>query len=76
MKPISIGLIGIGNVVSNLTNNLLKSNSDLVRFYCIWGLWKIGEFEIVSQYLDIKNEKSEMILQEYQRLNEMIYSNK
>ena len=56
--------------------NLLKSNSDLVRFYCIWGLWKIGEFEIVSQYLDIKNEKSEMILQEYQRLNEMIYSNK
>ena len=27
-------------------------------------------------YLDIKNEKSEMILQEYQRLNEMIYSNK
>ena len=56
--------------------NLLKSNSDLVKFYCIWGLWKIGEFEIVSQYLDIKNEKSEMILQEYQRLNEMIYSNK
>ena len=56
--------------------NLLKSNSDLVRFYCIWGLWKIGEFEIVNQYLDFKNEKSEMILQEYQRLNEMIYSNK
>ena len=56
--------------------SLLKSQSELVRFYTIWGLWKIGEFEIVSQYLDIKNEKSEMILQEYQRLNEMIYSNK
>ena len=56
--------------------SLLKSQSDLVRFYSIWGLWKIGCFEIVSQYLDIENEKSEMILQEYQRLNEMIYLNK
>ena len=56
--------------------SLLKSQSDLVRFYSIWGLWKIGGFEIVNQYLDIENEKSEMILQEYQRLNEMIYSNK
>ena len=56
--------------------NLLKSNSDLVRLYCIWGLWKIGEFEVVSQNLDIENEKNEMILEEYQRLNEMIYSNK
>ena len=29
MKPVSIGFIGIGNVGSNLTNNLLKSNNNV-----------------------------------------------
>ena len=29
MKPVSIGCIGIGNVGSNLTNNLLKSNNNV-----------------------------------------------
>ena len=29
MKPVSIGFIGIGNVGSNLTNNLLKSNNNI-----------------------------------------------
>ncbi len=37
--------------------SLLKSQSELVRFYTIWGLWKIGEFEIVSQYLDLNKRK-------------------
>ncbi len=29
MKPVSIGCIGIGNVGSNLTNNLLKTNNNV-----------------------------------------------
>ena len=29
MKPVSIGFIGIGNVGSNLTNNLLKTNNNI-----------------------------------------------
>ena len=29
MKPVSIGFIGIGNVGSNLANNLLKSNNNV-----------------------------------------------
>ena len=29
MKSVSIGFIGIGNVGSNLTNNLLKSNNNV-----------------------------------------------
>ena len=29
MKPVSIGIIGIGNVGSNLANNLLKSNNNV-----------------------------------------------
>ena len=29
MKSVSIGCIGIGNVGSNLTNNLLKSNNNV-----------------------------------------------
>ena len=29
MKPVSIGCIGIGNIGSNLTNNLLKSNNNV-----------------------------------------------
>ena len=29
MKPVSIGFIGIGNVGSNLVNNLLKSNNNV-----------------------------------------------
>ena len=41
--------------------------------------WKVNQkfyLGLELRFLDIKNEKSEMILQEYQRLNEMIYSNK
>ena len=29
MKPVCIGFIGIGNVGSNLANNLLKSNNNV-----------------------------------------------
>jgi len=29
MKPVSIGFIGIGNVGSNLANNLLKTNNNV-----------------------------------------------
>ena len=29
MKPVTIGFIGIGNVGSSLTNNLLKSNNNV-----------------------------------------------
>ena len=51
---------------------LLNSESDLIRFYCIWALWKIGEFYLLHKYLDIDNEESNLVLNEYQRLNEMI----
>ena len=56
--------------------DLINSESDLIRFYCIWALWRIGEFDLVNQYLDIDNDASTLVLTEYQRLNEMIYSNK
>ncbi len=56
--------------------DLINSESELIRFYCIWALWRIGEFDLVNQYLDIDNDESTLVLTEYQRLNEMIYSNK
>ncbi len=55
---------------------MLNSDSEMIRLYSIWALWKIDEFESISEYFLIENENSNLVLDEYQRLNRMIYSNK
>ena len=45
MKPVSIGFIGLGNVGSNLTNNLLKSNKNIFVYDKNNQLYKIKKFK-------------------------------
>ena len=56
MKPVSIGCIGIGNVGSNLTNNLLKTNNLSVVLVAA-DTFRAGAIEQIKEHanrLDIK----------------------
>ena len=51
-----------------LMYQLLNSESEIIRFYTIWAIWKLSKFHEIINYYDINQEKSELVKKEYLRL--------
>jgi HEAT repeat protein len=47
---------------------LLKSDSEIIRFYAIWAIWKISQFKDIENYYDVDLETSDLVKNEYLRL--------
>jgi epoxyqueuosine reductase len=47
---------------------LLKSESEIIRFYSIWAIWKLQRLGDLPQHYDVSFEKSELVKDEYLRL--------
>ena len=47
---------------------LLKSESEIIRFYSIWAIWKLQSLGDLPQHYDVSFEKSELVKDEYLRL--------
>jgi epoxyqueuosine reductase len=47
---------------------LLKSDSEIIRFYAIWAIWKISQFKDIENYFDVDLETSDLVKNEYLRL--------
>ena len=47
---------------------LLNSDSEIIRFYTIWAIWKLSKFHEIKNYYDVDHEKSELVKKEYLRL--------
>ena len=45
-----------------------NSESEIIRFYTIWAIWKLSKFHEIINYYDINQEKSELVKKEYLRL--------
>jgi epoxyqueuosine reductase len=52
----------------NIIYTLLKSDSEIIRFYAIWAVWKISQFKDIENYYDIDLEASDLVKNEYLRL--------
>ena len=51
-----------------IIHNLLKSDSEIIRFYSIWAIWKITKFIDIEKFYDVDLEESELVKNEYLRL--------
>ena len=47
---------------------LLKSESEIIRFYAIWAIWKLKKINDIAKYYDVRLERSELVKDEYLRL--------
>ena len=47
---------------------LLNSDSEIIRFYSIWAIWKLTKFNEIAQHYDVDLEQSEFVKNEYLRL--------
>lgn len=47
---------------------LLKSESEIIRFYTIWAIWKLKKINDIAKYYDVRLERSQLVKDEYLRL--------
>lgn len=47
---------------------LLKSESEIIRFYAIWAIWKLKKINDIAKYYDVRLERSQLVKDEYLRL--------
>ena len=48
--------------------NLLKSDSEIIRFYAIWAIWRLNKTDKIDNYFDVSLENSDLVKEEYLRL--------